>query len=99
MRVGLAEECGGGLAAGLGWGVLACGGAAEGVGGVGAGLGGEEAVAGGGDALGCCDELLGVVGLEEVGELEGIEAQVVAELGRGEAGVAEQIEEVGVEGG
>ncbi len=99
MRVGVAEESGGGLAAGFGWGVLACGDAAEGVGGVGAGLGGEEAVAGGGDALGGGDELLGVVGLEEFGELDGAQAKVVAELGGGEAGVAEQIEEVGGGGG
>ena len=95
MRVGVAEESGGGFASGLGWGVLAGGDAAEGVGRVGAGLGGEEAVSGGGDALGGCDELLGVVGLEEFGELHGAQAKVVAELGGGEAGIAEEVEEVG----
>ncbi len=90
------EQGGGGFAAGLGGGAVADGDVAEGVGGVGGGLPVDEAISDGVDVVGGVDEPADFRGFEEVGQGDGVEAEVVAELGGGEAGVGEEVEHVGV---
>ena len=87
------EERGRGLAACLGRVGLVERDVTECVGGVGAGLVLDQVGAGGGDGARGGQELGEVAGGEGSGELEGGEIQVVGELGDGEGGVGEEVEQ------